>query len=63
MVLDCDEVAKRTILEDLLLEILLITGAWSSWVVMVIVIDFVVELPAASFTTTLIVSLLVEPTE
>ena len=62
-VLDCEEVDKRTIFEDLLLEMLLITGGWSSSVVIVIVFDFVVELPAASVTTTLIVSLLVEPTE
>ena len=61
-VLDCEEVGKRTILEVLLLVKLLITGSWSSSVTILIVIDFVVVFPAASATTTLMVSLLVEPT-
>ena len=61
-VLDCADVSKLTMFELLLLVKLLITGLWSSSVVIVIFLVLLVELPAASVTITLIVSVLVEPT-
>ena len=61
-VLDCADVSKLTMFELLLLVKLLITGLWSSSVVIVIFLVLLVEFPAASVTITLIVSVLVEPT-